>query len=391
MQPKELLFILLRSALSGEALTEENKRIVEQHLTKEALEALFALSKKHDVAPLLAHSLEANGLLLEKKELFAPFSKEKMFALFRYENMAHELSALKDTLSQNEIPFMPLKGAVLRRLYAEPFLRTSCDIDILVRDADLPKAAQALCDTLKYKQKGERNFHDLSLYSESGVHLELHHNILENVPALDRTLARVWEHSAPLNEGGYEYAQSPAFLVFHIIAHMAYHFLCGGCGIRPFADLYLLKKEHAYKDEDLALLLEESDLKTFFAHALSLCEVWFEGAPHTEQTLQMEAYLLCGGAYGTVKNSIAAKRQKGGKVYFVFSRLFVSYDYLKNLYPVLHKHKWLYPFMQIRRWGRLLFGGRLKRSVKQVQISQQTDAAEAERIVSLMESLGLSL
>ena len=31
-----------------------------------------------------------------------------------------------------QIPFLPLKGSVIRQYYPEPWMRTSCDIDILV-------------------------------------------------------------------------------------------------------------------------------------------------------------------------------------------------------------------------------------------------------------------
>lgn len=386
MQPKDLLFILLRSALSGNMLKEAEKEAVTSALSEDTTKSLFALSKKYDVAPLIAQAFEQNGLAVD-----ALFEKEKLYALFRYENMVHELSAIKSTLSQEGIHFMPLKGAVLRRLYHEPYLRTSCDIDLLVKEKDLEAATDALVSTLSYKQSGNRNFHDISLYSAGGVHLELHHNILENIPALDRTLSLVWEHSAPIASESDEYAQSPAFLVFHIVAHMAYHFICGGCGIRPFADLYLLKKEGAYKEQELQALLKASDLSAFFDHACALCTVWFEGASHTKQTERMEAYLFEGGAYGSLKNSIAAKHRKGGKIRYVLARLFVSSDYLANLYPVLRRHKWLYPFMLVRRWVRLLFGGKLKNSVKEVQASQKISRADAERVASLLNDIGLSL
>ena len=386
MQPKDLLFILLRSALSGNLLKESEKEAVASALSEDTTRSLFTLSKKNDIAPLIAQAFEQNGFAVD-----ALFEKEKLYALFRYENMVHELSAIKSTLSQEGIHFMPLKGAVLRRLYHEPYLRTSCDIDLLVKEKDLKAATDALVSTLSYKQSGDRNFHDISLYSAGGVHLELHHNILENIPALDRTLGLVWEHSAPIASESDEYAQSPAFLVFHIVAHMAYHFICGGCGIRPFADLYLLKKEHSYNDQELHELLKASSLLAFFDYACALCAVWFEGASHTKQTERMEAYLLEGGAYGSLKNSIAAKHKKSGKIRFILSRLFVSSDYLANLYPVLRRHKWLYPFMLVRRWVRLLFGGKLKNSVKEVQASQKISRADAERVTSLLNDIGLSL
>ena len=39
---------------------------------------------------------------------------------------------LKEALEKAEIPFLPLKGSVIRKYYPEPWMRTSCDIDLLI-------------------------------------------------------------------------------------------------------------------------------------------------------------------------------------------------------------------------------------------------------------------
>lgn len=47
------------------------------------------------------------------------------------------------------------------------------------------------------------------------------------------------------------------------------------------------------------------------------------------------------------------------------SRIFLSYDSLKVLYPTLQKHRWLTPIMQVRRF-RLLFKGKMKTSLHEL-------------------------
>ena len=65
-------------------------------------------------------------------------------------------------------------------------MRTSSDIDILVKMEDLERAVALVKEKLSYEEKGPRLRHDASLISPSGVHFELHFSILEGIAALDR-------------------------------------------------------------------------------------------------------------------------------------------------------------------------------------------------------------
>ena len=121
------------------------------------------------------------------------FSELYRYLLFNYEYMR-----LCDTLETAKIDHLPLKGSIIREYYPESWMRTSCDIDILVHEQDLDRAVQTLCETLGYHTEGEREYHDISLFSPSGIHLELHFNILENTERIDGLLSRVWEFSKPI-------------------------------------------------------------------------------------------------------------------------------------------------------------------------------------------------
>ena len=55
----QILFALLRSAVFGTRLSEEDKTF----FYKTPLSELITLSKKHDVTHLLAHGLKENGLI----------------------------------------------------------------------------------------------------------------------------------------------------------------------------------------------------------------------------------------------------------------------------------------------------------------------------------------
>ncbi|MCQ2385650.1 MAG: nucleotidyltransferase family protein, partial [Clostridia bacterium] len=71
---------------------------------------------------------------------------ETFFAgtLYAFEKMRGELALLTDAFSQNGIPYIPLKGAVLAEVYPEPYMCLSGDIDVLVKPEDVDKAVDLL-------------------------------------------------------------------------------------------------------------------------------------------------------------------------------------------------------------------------------------------------------
>ena len=201
--------------------SEQNNKIVLPDTSARFLSALYGMSKRHDIAHLVGDALIKNGLI-ENEDLKSHFQNQAVMAVYRYENLNYELGRICEIFEEVKIPFIPLKGAVIRRYYPEPWMRTSCDIDILVHEEDLDRAVIALDEKAEYTTDGKKNFHDVSLYSPSGIHLELHYNIKETKENLDGLLGKAWEFTVPKN--GYEYAFTGEFFLFHILAHASYHF-----------------------------------------------------------------------------------------------------------------------------------------------------------------------
>ena len=88
-------------------------------LTDEELAKLYKLSKSHDLAHLVGDALIKNDLI-EDGEIKAKFQKQMMLAVYRYEKINYELGRLRKVLNEAKIPFIPLKGSVLRKYYPEP-------------------------------------------------------------------------------------------------------------------------------------------------------------------------------------------------------------------------------------------------------------------------------
>ena len=380
-----LLFELISYATLGTPLSDGARR----EYGEGELAELFNLANHHDLGHLVTYALQKNGMLPEG-ELSQKMQKSQFLAAYRYTRINYEKNRIYELLKEGEIPFMPLKGSVIRDYYPEPWMRTSCDIDVLVHREDLERAVDILTDKGGYTTDNVINYHDISLYSKGGVHLELHHNIKETMDNIDRGLERVWDYSVLCDEGEYRYAQTNEFLLFHQIAHMSYHFLHGGCGIRPFIDVCLLLKKAQLDEEGIAALMRECELDKFYESVKRLVGVWFLGEEHDEVTLAMEQYVLTGGVYGSTDNRVAAQNvKKGGKFKYLLSRIFIPYELIKYQFPRLGKHKINLPLMNVCRWFRLVFGGKFKKSMRDLEKSMSVDGEQSSEVTALLNNIGL--
>ena len=378
-----MLFSLLRSILCDEELD----RSVIECLDEGKLDKLYKLSKKHDLAHLVSAALDKAGLLREN-EISKKFGKQQLLAVYRYENLKYEYERICKTLEEGKIPYIPLKGAVLRDLYPEPWMRTSCDIDILVQKNDLESAVSLLVCDLNYEREEKLEAHDVSLHSGNGVHLELHFTIVESVESVEAILDSVWSYARKTE--GEKYEMLPEFFVFYHIAHMLCHFLIGGCGIRPICDLYLIRQGIAYDENKLLELCRGANIETFYLEMSRYAEERFSGAELDEIGERIENYVVSGGTYGTHENQIAVRKgQTNGNLGYAKKRIFVSYRHLKLRYPSL-KSRALAPAYQVRRWIDVLRERRGGGLLSEYRATAAVDKETVRDVNTLMKDLKLS-
>jgi len=377
-----LLFALLRFEIDKIAISELDKK----RITSGVVSNLYVISKKHDVAHLIADALERNGILTNSLPIKKRFLQERSMAIYRYEQQQYEVDRIQDTFEKAKIPFLLLKGSVMRQYYPEPWMRTSCDIDILVKPEDLECATNVLQEKL-YFVKAEETLHDVSLYAESGVHIELHYALL---PGTQRKKVlnisnRIWNILLPSENNKYEKHMPDELFYFYHIAHMVKHFEAGGCGIRPLLDNWILFKEDFWNERTESLCKEGGVFK-FAQRANELSKIWFEEQSHNQVTQMMQDFILSGGMYGGLENSVTLKEvQCGGKKRYIFSRIFLPYEILKLQYPKLEKCKWLTPIYQIRRWFRIFLGGGASKAVQEIRRSHERPAVKEDMEIMLKE------
>lgn len=384
MNAYDVLMALLRAEVCGGAVTEE----VKAALTPQLLGSVYALAKGHDLAHIAGQALGKLGMLTND-ETSNQFRRQTMLALMRHSQLDHEYAQICKTLAQAQISFIPLKGSVIRAYYPEGWMRTSCDVDILIHEADERTAIDSLVQTLKYAYSGQW-FGTHSLHSPGGIHFELHCSCVEEDESeqVAQVLHGIWELTDPDPDCPGKRLLTDEMFYFYHIAHMVKHIKEGGCGIRPFMDLWILRHRVEHAPEKRDDLLRRGGLLTFARAAERLSEVWFSGAEMDPLSRQLARFVLGGGVYGNMENRVAVKQsQLDSRGKYLLSRIFEKYDVLQYRFPVLQKHKWLYPFAQVYRWIRLLFNGNMKRSVRELERNATVSRQESMSTAELLESL----
>lgn len=386
-QTEQLFLALLRSELAGVPLSVEEQSL----LTEEALNPLYTLAKRHDLAHLVTGALE-KAQRLGEDAVSQKFKKARYAAVYRYEQIRYELDALCRELGGAGIAYLPLKGAVLREWYPEPWMRTSCDIDVLVKREDLDRAAQVLTERLGYQQQLEGT-HDVGFFAPGGLHVELHYDTVEEHRAAlaNTVLNTVWDTAS--TEDGTGYRMSAAMFYFYHIAHMAKHIEVGGCGVRTFMDLWILNhRVNSDADADeRRRLLSAGGLARFADAATQLSEHWFSGGEADALCLLLEEFILYGGVYGNIDTLTAVQQnRKGGRFIYLFGLIFPRYRHLKYQYPVLKRQPWLYPFCLLHRLGRKTFGRDRRQAAKKFARVNAVDASQRDAAAVLLNGLGLA-
>ncbi len=381
-------FELLRTAFVGGAeISRESAKLLKANLSD-----IYEISKRNDMAQLVGFALEKNNLVSPDDEAFVKFQSQQYLAMHRCEGMEYETARMREVFEDEGIDYIFLKGSVIRGFYPEGWMRTSSDIDVLVRSESLDQAEGLFVQGLGYKRVSEGP-HDRSFFSEGGIHIELHFSLVEGHRANNaaEVLSGVWSHVTKADPNRHEYLMSNGMFYFYHIAHLAKHIQYAGSGMRPFVDLWLINQNMANAEAEASELLVRGKLVRFAALCKELSDGWMEGAKMSEEAKKFEIFIVNCGIYGSVENRIAiSKKQRGGTMGYIFRRLFMPYDSLKQSHPALKKHKWLMPFFQVSRWFKLLTERKAMRAVREIKLSASLSREDVEDMQGFFAEIGLN-
>lgn len=387
-QEKDALFMLIRYAMGiiDDIPDDQKENIVE------SIPVIYKESKQHDIAHIVADALFSNGLISSDNEYFEKFKKIQIAALIRSSKMSRDLSELAATFEQEKIPFLPLKGSVTREYYPESWMRIGSDVDVLVKKSDLKSVLSILVDKKGYKYLS-KYVHDVSLLSNNNFHIEVHYDLLDESSAnnANKVIADIWDKVELKSGHDYWYEMRDEYFYLYHIAHAAKHFLNGGCGIKPFIDLWVLENRVTFDKAKRDELIEKAGLGKFNVMCRELASAWLEAKPIAKKEVElMEEFIIRGGVYGTPLNHMVMQQQKrGGKLGYAMKLFFPSYDFMCRSFPVLEKHKWLTPLFYVVRVFVSTFKGSVPRVLKVLKVNNETPKEIDEAMVFLLRKTGL--
>ena len=352
-------------------------------------EALINITRKHDLTHLVYDALTKNGL-----PCCSQFAMQQYYAsIWRAEQMAHELSSMTELFESEGIDFIPLKGAVIRPLYPEPWMRTSADIDMLFRKEDFDCAKDLAVERLGYTEdKEDQSPHHISLHVPgSGVHIELHHDLFADYhtsSAVREQMPEIWAQARAEEGFAHLLRMSDACFYYYHIAHMVKHLsLTGGCPVRGLIDLWILDNLPQRDEEGRRQLIEKAGLSTFTGQMSALAKAWMEDGPVPSE--ELEQYILSGDMYGNLNSKAAIGVNESSAGGFILKRIFLPYDVLKYAYPALQKHKFLLPVFQVVRWTKVFRSKYRKRLKNQAEALARTSRGEVAQIHQVNQILGI--
>ncbi len=367
--------MLIKSIINGEETNEADLA-----LSDTSLQELYKIASKQDLISVIATALRKNNV-----ELPDYYEKAEEWNVYRCVQQQFEEEQIRSLFNQEGIQFIFLKGSVVRNYYPSPEFRTCADIDVLVDDVD--RAIGLLKEKLEYTGVSDYCDHHVSIHSPSSVLVEIHNCLSVEYPILENP----WEFTEKIDRSEYK-LKDGLFYLYHI-AHMKKHFTYGGCGIRSFIDLWVIKENMKIK-ADIGLLMD-CGLDRFEQAAGNLTEYWFGNSTKKADKviLLMEGFIFNGGLYGDTTQSVAISRVSYGRFSYLFHRLFLPMKEMKKLFSIMDKKPMflqciLYVPCTIRRWLRLVFNGQGKRAAAEFRANAVLK--EDKNISILCRELGIS-
>lgn len=345
---------------------------------------VYRLSLAHGVSALAFLAVERIEPSIDAA-LFAVWKESHQRAMVRDATQAMEFEAISAALTQAGIPFIPLKGLLLKAEYPTTAVREMSDLDLLLPRCDLA-AARAQMEALGYEAQARHAEHHDVYHKLPIMNVELHNNLNTDKRFAKRYFRDRIEAAKTAGRVGAVLLDAED-TYFHLVLHAAEHLKEAGIGIRQFLDLYLYRTHHPLDRNKVDRLLDACGYRALEAWMWDFARLWFEGLPidrpdvSPELLHKMELYFLTSTVYGTRKQlQLHAAIDTGKKqnslflatVRNFFSALFPPLRTMQTQYPVLKRHGWLLPLCWVARWIRSLFCTR-SRAVRTITRFHHTD------------------
>lgn len=337
------LIHLVSCAVNGD--TPDSQRVEQMDLAE-----VYRMSKDHMLTAAAAFALERAVPL---PHLFDQDKKKaiRKLALFEVERIT-----IMQKLEAANIWYLPLKGILLKDNYPKAAMREMTDNDILVDAERMDKVAEIMKALGYIRDETEIDHHDVYLKPPTLV-FEMHRSLFsdEKSPLFANYYSDI---KSKTTQNGCACQLSSEDVYLYILSHTYKHYSRGGSGLRSLLDLYVFLRAHpdmnrAYLNGELAKL----QISHFEEKMRCLSQKVFAGAALNQQEQNELHYFISSGSKGTFENAeynqlaenLGNDDSSVSKRRYLRSRVFISGKALQKHYPLVAKHKALYPLLLVYR------------------------------------------
>lgn len=333
-----------------------------------SLDSLYAYQLTQDVISIAYAALERLDPSLNLQE-YSMDNKRCILREARFDIAGQELYG---SLEKAAIPFLPLKGAILKDLYPKPYHRYFTDFDIYVGD-EFDRAEKVLLE-LGYEKLVDTDHNDVSYVKKPSLHIELHKDLFPDDYTFKGYFDSPYEHTKIKEGYKYYHLYYDDDFFIHVLCHLYKHFTFGGCGLKQFLDIYVMTKELPLNMEYIHTELRSIGLDGFLNTVLRLNAFFFDGDKPDNDLIEIAEYVFNAGTFGNEDNRMALDyvKENGekpvtlwGQIKFFVERWQLKFPNMKRQYTILDKAPVLLPFCYIHKAFRAVF---FRRTVVKQQI-----------------------
>lgn len=327
------------------------------------------------------------------------------YTTFRFEEQQKAFSEIVELLNREKIRHLIFKGTVIHQYYPVKQMRTQGDIDFLVHSEDLENV-RGIFAGLGYKNHSTK-WHDK--FKKGKLIFECHEKLINNEINSKVDYAEyfknAWQYAKNTGEG-YTFELDINYHLAFLIVHIAKHFYEKGAGVRLILDIAIIldKFGDTLDFQEIWRHLETVKLDLFAKNIFALCERWFgvktPGMNYKMDELTynaMSKYILEGGTFGYSNNNIAIgalrkELSKSENVRFIkfkalLRKIFLDFDIMREKYPILKKHPYLWGFAWIHRAIKCIVVTR-KRTIRILKGIREC-SEEGQNTLVMMRKIGL--
>jgi hypothetical protein len=365
-------------------------------------DSLIELAYSHNLVGTLGYMADSYPICPEPRKV-AQLRQFYLTTLMGFANRGALAEEFSQTLEDNDIDHVLMKGFILRNLFPVPELRTYGDIDLVIRPEDREKS-HTLMKELGFQIKTD--WEPVYGYTKENEFYEIHTELLETdvSPKVDcRAYFRgLWDHVVPMGEHRYQF--EPEYHFLYMIAHIAKHVAGSGAGIRMYLDVaaFILHYGENLDWEKVTGELESLGLRSFANGVFTMVQQYLGIRSPVALTPVVEA-VIADFAELTMKGGIFGRNgQDGGTVSLreesrrngdlsrtrtIAKRLFPSAQTIQTRYTYLQDKPWLLPAAWVHRL--IKTRGSWKNHAEQAQQILSADMGEVRRLNALYQEFGL--